>query len=103
MASSGHFSIISQKYLSFISHLFLLVISLIISQLFCDYFLYSIIARDPQIIKMAVVDCPAFHRSLNEHQLLRSYFDEGYTYKDITDYMETKHRILLSLQGKVRP
>ena len=34
---------------------------------------------------MAVADCPAFHQSLDEHELLRSYFDKGYTYKDIRD------------------
>ena len=45
---------------------------------------------------MAVADCPAFHQSLDEHELLRSYFDKGYTYKDITDFMEVKHGISLS-------
>ena len=45
---------------------------------------------------MAVADCPAFHQSLNECELLRSYFNKGYTYKDIKDFMETKHGIFLS-------
>jgi len=42
---------------------------------------------------MAVANCPAFHQYLNEYELLRSYFDKGYTYKDIRDFMETKHGI----------
>ena len=45
---------------------------------------------------MAVADCPAFHQSLDEHELLRSYFDKGYTYKDIRDFMEVEHGISLS-------
>ena len=49
-----------------------------------------------QIFKMAVADCPSFHQSLNEYELLRSYFDKGYTYKDTRDFIETEHGILLS-------
>ena len=33
---------------------------------------------------------------MDEHELLRSYFDKGYTYKDIRDFMEVKHGISLS-------
>ena len=54
---------------------------------------------------MAVADCPAFHQSLDEHELLRGYFDKGYTYKDIRDFMEVKHGISLSedqLQRKLQ-
>ena len=46
--------------------------------------------------KMAVADCPAFHQSLDEHELLRIYFNKGYTYKDIRDFMESKYGISLS-------
>ena len=40
-----------------------------------------------RVIVMAVPDCPALHSSLDEDALIKRYFDNGYTYKDIRAFM----------------
>ena len=54
---------------------------------------------------MAVPDCPALHSSLDEDALIKRYFDNGYTYKDIRAFLEAKHGIVLSedqLRGRLK-
>ena len=45
---------------------------------------------------MAVADCAALHRSLNEDELIKFYFMKGYTYNNIRSFLETKHSIKLT-------
>jgi len=46
---------------------------------------------------MAVADCAALHsRSLNEDELIKFYFEKGYTYNNIRSFLETKHNIPLT-------
>ena len=40
---------------------------------------------------MAVPDCLALHSSMDEESLIKRYFENGYTYKDIRAFLETKH------------
>ena len=54
---------------------------------------------------MAVPDCPALYSSLDEESLIRQYFVNGYTYKDIRAFLEIKHGIILSedqLQARLK-
>ena len=46
---------------------------------------------------MAVANCPALCNQIcDEDELLRKYFDRGYTYKDIRDFMEARHGVHLT-------
>jgi len=45
---------------------------------------------------MAVANYLALHQPQGEDELLQSYFERGYTYKDIRSLMEIKHGISLS-------
>ena len=54
---------------------------------------------------MAVPDCQVLHSSLDEESLIKRYFENGYTYKDIRAFLEAKHGIILSedqLQGRLK-
>lgn len=54
---------------------------------------------------MAVPDCPALHSSMDEESLIKRYFENGYTYKDIRAFLEAKHGIQLSedqLRGRLK-
>ena len=54
---------------------------------------------------MAVPDCPALHFSIDEESLIKRYFENGYTYKDIRAFLEAKHGIQLSedqLRGRLK-
>ena len=54
---------------------------------------------------MAFPDCLALCSSLDEDSLIRRYFENGYTYKDIRAFFETKHGIVLSedqLRGRLK-
>ena len=47
---------------------------------------------------MAVPDCPALYSSLDEESLIRRYFVNGYTYKDIRAFLEHRRSITSSTE-----
>ena len=54
---------------------------------------------------MAIPDCPALCSSLDKDSLIRKYFENGYAYKDIRTFLESKHGIVLSedqLRGRLK-
>ena len=46
---------------------------------------------------MAIPDCPALHSDLREEQLITLYFEDGYTYDQISSFLRIRHGIILTV------